>query len=86
MDWLQILALIFGNAAIFIPLWLHLDNKMHDQSGKASAMIQAQSEKTTEIITALSNTMAQESKDFHGRLCALEEKYMQMMERLLEKK
>ncbi len=29
---------------------------------------------------------AQESKDFHGRLCTLEERYLQMMERLLEKK
>lgn len=29
---------------------------------------------------------AQESKDFHGRLCALEEKYIQMMERHLEVK
>lgn len=28
----------------------------------------------------------QESKDFHGRLCALEEKYIQMMERFLSKK
>jgi len=25
-------------------------------------------------------------KDFHGRLCALEEKYAQMMQRFLEKK
>lgn len=27
-----------------------------------------------------------EMKDFHGRLCTLEEKYIQMMERILEKK
>ena len=27
-----------------------------------------------------------ESKDYHGRLCALEEKYIQMMQRVLEKK
>lgn len=27
-----------------------------------------------------------ESKDFHGRLCILEEKYRQMMERFLERK
>lgn len=26
-----------------------------------------------------------ETKDFHGRLCALEEKYIQMMQRILEK-
>lgn len=27
-----------------------------------------------------------EMKDFHGRICTLEERYMQMMERILEKK
>ena len=27
-----------------------------------------------------------ETKEFHGRLCALEEKYIQMMQRILEKK
>lgn len=27
-----------------------------------------------------------EMKDFHGRLCTLEEKYIQMMERILEKR
>lgn len=29
---------------------------------------------------------AKETKEFHGRLCALEEKYTQMMERFLEEK
>lgn len=27
-----------------------------------------------------------EMKDFHGRLCALEEKYIQMMQRFMEKR
>ncbi len=27
-----------------------------------------------------------EMKDFHGRLCTLEERYLQLMERFLEKK
>lgn len=27
-----------------------------------------------------------EMKDFHGRMCRLEEKYIQMMERFLDKK
>jgi hypothetical protein len=27
-----------------------------------------------------------EMKDFHGRLCALEQKYIDMMQRVLEKK
>lgn len=29
---------------------------------------------------------ARETKDFHGRLCALEERYIQMMERIIQKK
>ena len=29
---------------------------------------------------------SKEMKDFHGRLCALEERYLQMMQRILEKK
>ncbi len=27
-----------------------------------------------------------ENKEFHGRLCALEERYLQMMQRILERK
>lgn len=29
---------------------------------------------------------SKEMKDFHGRLCILEERYLQMMQRILEKK
>jgi len=29
---------------------------------------------------------SKEMKDFHGRLCTLEEKYIQMMERYLERR
>lgn len=33
----------------------------------------------------MSNKFTEESKDFHGRLCVLEERYLQMMQRILEK-
>ncbi len=36
--------------------------------------------------TKLYNESKSEMKDFHGRLCKLEEKYIQMMERFMEKK
>lgn len=29
---------------------------------------------------------AQETKDFHGRMCALEERYIQMMQRVMERR
>ncbi len=32
------------------------------------------------------NEAAKEQKDFHGRLCTLEERYIQMMQRILESK
>lgn len=35
---------------------------------------------------SLNRENAKEMKEFHGRLCTLEEKYIQMMERFLEKK
>lgn len=42
-------------------------------------------ESTKEIREMRSETN-KEMRDFHGRLCALEEKYIQMMQRMLEKK
>jgi hypothetical protein len=33
-----------------------------------------------------SDEFQKEMKDFHGRLCTLEERYLQMMQRLLEDK
>jgi hypothetical protein len=34
----------------------------------------------------MSNDFAKETKDFHGRLCTLEERYLQMMQKHLEGK
>ncbi len=66
MDWSQILALILGNGALIIPLFLwnraesradirHMDTKL---------------ESTRELVRAIYD----ESKDFHNRLCAIEER------------
>lgn len=40
----------------------------------------------TADIKKISEQFHEESKDFHGRLCTLEEKYIQMMQRILENK
>jgi len=34
----------------------------------------------------LAKDFAKESKDFHGRLCVLEERYINMMQKFLEEK
>lgn len=38
------------------------------------------------VVWAMHRENAKETKEFHGRLCALEEKYVQMMQRVLERK
>jgi hypothetical protein len=50
------------------------------------------SEDRKDIINMMRNTdrkfdeFAKEIKDFHGRMCTLEEKYIQMMQRFMERK
>ena len=59
MDMLQLLGLIGGNAAILIPLWLWNRSESNaDRRDMMNLMINIQSE----------------IKDFHGRLCAIEER------------
>lgn len=37
-------------------------------------------------IESMNASFTNEMKDFHGRLCTLEERYLQMMQRFLDKK
>jgi hypothetical protein len=66
VEWTQILALLLGNLAIILPLWLwnraesradirHIDSRM-------------------DAIRELTHAIHLEIKDFHGRLCAIEER------------
>lgn len=34
---------------------------------------------------AMANEFAQEIKDFHGRLCTLEERYLQILQKIVDK-
>lgn len=66
MDWTQVLTVLGGNAALF--LWasrqsrsdfLHLDKKIDDNRRETNQIIKA---------------IQEEIKDFHTRLCSIEEK------------
>jgi len=66
MDWAQVLFLFFANASLIVWFraesradWRHMDNKLEAFKIEATAMIKA---------------IQDEIKDFHGRLCSLEEK------------
>ncbi len=66
MDWIQVLTIVGSNLAIMltffgvsIGLYVHIDRKIEE--GR---------KETNEILRSI----VEEMKDFHGRLCAIEEK------------
>jgi hypothetical protein len=66
MDWVQVLVLVGANLGVVIPLFLHSDSKMEANRKETAALIKS---------------IADEMKDFHGRLCAIEEKRNRILER-----
>jgi len=66
MDFLPVLALIVGNGALIIPLFLW----NRSESRADIRHMDAKLESTRELVRAIHDEM----KDFHGRLCAIEER------------
>jgi hypothetical protein len=58
-QWLQVLTIIGGNAAIFIPMFFWLRTEANADRRDILTIVRA---------------MQEENKDFHGRLCAIEER------------
>jgi len=69
MDWIQFTIFILGNMVFTLTLWLWNRAESRTDNRKIHELIEG---------------MKTDVKDFHGRLCALEEKYFHMMERYLE--
>jgi hypothetical protein len=70
MDWFQVLVIVFGNAAWTVPMWLWARAESRADNRQMISIVEA-------IIAdskAFQTAMAQESKDFHGRLCTIEER------------
>jgi hypothetical protein len=66
MEWTQVISIIGANLAMFLlsvrqsnTFYMHLDKKMEDNRKETNGIIKA---------------IQQEIKDFHDRLCAIEEK------------
>lgn len=67
MDWIQVISLFLANAGLIIWMrsesrndWRHMDAKLDAHCKNVQDQISA---------------IHEEMKDFHGRLCAIEEKY-----------
>lgn len=77
MDWMQVLFLFFANASLIIWFraesradWRHMDNKLNEMREDSRADMKLFE---TEV-RSWREAIQIESKDFHGRLCAIEEK------------
>lgn len=71
MEWVQ--AVMIAGSTLGACYWMHREN-LKDRKDHNKEMQEIARASTTE------------SKDFHGRLCILEERYLQMMQRILEKR
>ena len=76
MDWTQVLGIILGNAAFIIPLFLwnraesradirHMDSKLES----TRELVRTIHNESNSMIRAIQDEM----KDFHNRLCRIEE-------------
>jgi hypothetical protein len=70
MDWFQVLVIVFGNAAWTVPMWLWARAESRADNRQMISIVEAIRADSKAFQTA----MAQESKDFHGRLCTIEER------------
>ena len=66
----QILGVIIGNAAIIIPLWLW---SRAENRADMRQIQETQSSDRRDLLTII-RAIQEEIKDFHGRLCTIEER------------
>ena len=66
MDWTQTLFIVFGNLAFILPLWLWNRAEARSDNRHMDNKLDAMRE--------LTHAIHLEMKDFHNRLCSIEER------------
>lgn len=70
MDYLVVFTLLIGNGALIIPLFIWSRGEARTDSRSMEAKVEAYMLASRQEIRAIH----EEIKDFHGRLCAIEER------------
>jgi Flp pilus assembly protein TadB len=68
MDWLQVLVIIFGNAAWVLPVFFWVRSEARADARKSD---QDNKELRRDLVEVM-RSIDKEMKDFHGRLCDIE--------------
>ncbi len=71
MDWTHVLGIVLGNTAFVIPMFLWNREESRADYRHLEANMQAMRTETNANLQAI----REEMKDFHGRLCSIEERY-----------
>jgi len=81
MDWTIVLGIIIGNAALFLPIFFWMRSEANADRRELQNTQREDRKDLLNICRSLETTMQtslnairEEIKDFHGRLCAIEEK------------
>ena len=77
MDWTQLISIasvIVTNLVTIITLYVHLDNKTENRLAKMQDMMNQWQQRSENLIIEWRSISEREMKDFHGRLCAIEER------------
>lgn len=73
MDWNQVLtvfAVMATNLGTIIALYCQMDRKFEEHRAENAQKVEEHRRETSQILLAIQ----QEIKDFHGRLCVIEER------------
>ncbi len=73
IDWtllIGISSIIVTNLVTIITLYVHLDNKTENRLAKMQDMMNEWRQQSQNMV----NEIRQDMKDFHGRLCSIEER------------
>lgn len=73
IDWTVLIAIasvIVTNLITIITLYIHIDNKTENRLAKITDLMSLMAQRSDVLL----REMKEEMKDFHGRLCSIEER------------
>jgi hypothetical protein len=77
INWIQTLSIIAANFGFVLTLFLWLRRESNADRRELSAQINHNVAQLTSSINSFKEIMSKESKDFHARLCIIEERNKQ---------
>lgn len=72
--WIHTLTIIGANFALILTMFLWVRSEANADRRDIANKLSEEKAETNRLMFELTNTMIAESKNFHGRMCAIEER------------